>query len=86
LPDGQVHDATVTACLLQPLLFSGRRIQVEIDSRQGLRFGQAGADWHGSLHRPGTVNRIIDGDAQGSSSRDIWPGCLEPSRARACFR
>ncbi|MCY1534815.1 Pyrimidine-specific ribonucleoside hydrolase RihB [compost metagenome] len=65
MPGGPVHDATVTAYLLRPDLFQGRRIHVEIDSREGMGFGQTVADWHGSLKRPANVNWIVDGDAQG---------------------
>jgi len=65
LPGGPVHDATVTAWLLQPSLFSGRKIHVEVDSREGIGFGQTVADWHGSLRRPANANWIVDGDAQG---------------------
>ena len=65
MPGGPVHDATVTAYLLRPALFKGRRVNVEIDTREGMGFGQTVADWHGSLHRPANVNWIIDGDAQG---------------------
>ncbi|BEP33804.1 nucleoside hydrolase [Variovorax sp. V59] len=65
MPGGPVHDATVTAYLLRPSLFKGRPIHVEIDSREGMGFGQTAADWHGSLHRTPNVNWIADGDAQG---------------------
>ena len=65
MPGGPVHDATVTAYLLRPDLFQGRRIQVEIDSREGMGFGQTVADWHGNLKRPANVHWVIDGDAQG---------------------
>ena len=65
MPGGPVHDATVTAYLLRPALFKGRMVNVEIDTREGMGFGQTVADWHGSLHRPANVNWIIDGDAQG---------------------
>ena len=65
MPGGPVHDATVTAWLLRPDLFQGRRIHVEVDSREGMGFGQTVADWHGSLKRPANVNWIVDGDAQG---------------------
>jgi purine nucleosidase len=65
MPGGPVHDATVTAYLLQPSLFKGRRIHVEVDSREGMGFGQTVADWYGSLHRAPNVNWIVDGDAQG---------------------
>lgn len=65
MPGGPVHDATVTAYLLRPDLFQGRRIHVEIDSREGMGFGQTVADWHDSLKRPANVHWVIDGDAQG---------------------
>ncbi|SFO96144.1 purine nucleosidase [Variovorax sp. OK605] len=65
MPGGPVHDATVTAYLLQPSLFKGKRIHVEIDSREGMGFGQTVADWYGSLQRAPNVNWIVDGDAQG---------------------
>ena len=65
MPGGPVHDTTVTAYLLQPSLFKGRRIHVEVDSREGMGFGQTVADWYGSLHRAPNVNWIVDGDAQG---------------------
>ncbi|KQX90454.1 nucleoside hydrolase [Variovorax sp. Root473] len=65
MPGGPVHDATVTAWLLRPDLFEGRRIHVEVDSREGMGFGQTVADWHGSLKRPANVNWIVDGDGQG---------------------
>jgi purine nucleosidase len=62
---GPVHDATVTAYLLKPSLFKGRRIHVEVDSRDGMGFGQTVADWYGSLHRAPNVTWIVEGDAQG---------------------
>ncbi|QFZ87452.1 nucleoside hydrolase [Variovorax paradoxus] len=65
MPGGPVHDATVTAYLLRPDLFQGRRIHVEVDSREGMGFGQTVADWHGSLKRSANVQWIVDGDAQG---------------------
>jgi purine nucleosidase len=65
MPGGPVHDATVIAYLLQPSLFRGRLINVEIDSREGMGFGQTVADWYGSLKRPANANWIVDGDAQG---------------------
>lgn len=65
MPGGPVHDATVTAYLLRPELFQGRHIHVEVDSREGMGFGQTVADWHDSLKRPANVQWIVDGDAQG---------------------
>ena len=65
MPGGPVHDATVIAYLLQPSLFRGRLINVEVDSREGMGFGQTVADWYGSLKRPANANWIVDGYAQG---------------------
>ena len=65
MPGGPVHDATVIAYLLQPSLFTGRLVNVEVDTREGMGFGQTVADWHGSLKRPANVNWIVDGDAEG---------------------
>ena len=65
LPGGPVHDASVMAWLLKPELFSGRQINVAIDSREGLGFGQTVADWYGTLDQPRNVFWIADGDAQG---------------------
>ncbi|MDQ0572371.1 purine nucleosidase [Variovorax paradoxus] len=62
---GPVHDATVIAYLLQPSLFKGKLINVEVDSREGMGFGQTAADWYGSLNRPANANWIVEGDAQG---------------------
>jgi len=55
----------VIAYLLQPSLFRGRLVNVEVDSREGMGFGQTAADWYGSLDRPANANWIVDGDAQG---------------------
>jgi len=65
MPGGPVHDATVIAYLLQPSLFKGKQVNVEVDSREGLGFGQTVTDWYGSLKRPANVNWIAEGDAQG---------------------
>ena len=65
LPGGPVHDATVIGYLLQPSLFGGRWVNVAIDSREGLGFGQTVVDWYGGLKKPANVRWIADGDAQG---------------------
>lgn len=65
LPGGPVHDATVIGYLLQPSLFSGRWVNVAIDSREGLGFGQTVVDWYGGLKKPANVRWIAEGDAQG---------------------
>ncbi|WNW10631.1 nucleoside hydrolase [Pseudomonas sp. DTU_2021_1001937_2_SI_NGA_ILE_001] len=65
LPGGPVHDASVMAWLLKPELFSGRSINLAIDSREGLGFGQTVADWYGTLKQPENVFWVENGDAQG---------------------
>ena len=65
MPGGPVHDATVVAYLLRPMLFSGRLVNVEVDSREGMTFGQTVTDWYGGLKKPANVTWINDGDAQG---------------------
>ena len=65
MPGGPVHDASVIAYLLKPELFSGRRIHMTIDSREGPSFGQTLADWYGVLKQPANVMWVEEGDAQG---------------------
>ncbi|WP_426153355.1 nucleoside hydrolase [Pseudomonas sp. DC3000-4b1] len=65
LPGGPVHDASVIAWLLKPELFSGREINLAIDSREGLGFGQTVADWYGTLKQKPNVFWVENGDAQG---------------------
>ena len=65
MPGGPVHDASVIAYLLKPELFSGRRIHLSIDSREGPTFGQTVADWYGVLKQPANVLWVEQGDAQG---------------------
>jgi len=65
LPGGPVHDASVIAYLLKPELFSGKQINVAIDSREGIGFGQTVADWYDTLGREKNVMWIENGDAQG---------------------
>jgi len=65
LPGGPVHDATVIAYLLKPELFSGRQVNMLIDSREGPTFGQTIVDWHDGLKREKNVFWVENGDAQG---------------------
>ena len=60
-----VHDATVIAYLLKPSLFSGRAVNVVVDSREGPTFGQTIVDWYDSLKQPKNAFWVEDGDAQG---------------------
>jgi len=65
LSGGPVHDASVIAWLLKPELFTGKQINVVIDSREGPGFGQTVADWYDTLGQPKNVFWIENGDAQG---------------------
>jgi purine nucleosidase len=65
LPGGPVHDASVIAWLLKPELFSGRQVNLVIDSREGPGFGQTVADWYDTLGQNKNVFWVENGDAQG---------------------
>ena len=47
-----LHDPCVTAYLIQPELFSGRQINVEIETGSELTLGMTVADWWGVTDRP----------------------------------
>jgi purine nucleosidase len=59
-PGAPLHDPTVIAYLLEPQMFSGRRINVEIETRSELTRGMTVADWWGVTDRP--VNALFVGD------------------------
>jgi purine nucleosidase len=65
IPGGPVHDATVIAYLLKPELFSGRAVNLVIDSREGPTFGQTIVDWYDRLKAPKNAFWVESGDAQG---------------------
>jgi purine nucleosidase len=65
LPGGPVHDASVIAWLLKPELFTGKQINLVIDSREGPGFGQTVADWYDTLGQSKNVFWVENGDAQG---------------------
>jgi purine nucleosidase len=65
LPGGPVHDASVIAYLLKPGLFSGRQVNLTIDTREGVTFGQTVADWYDTLKHDKNVFWVENGDAQG---------------------
>ena len=60
-----LHDPCVTAYLLQPELFSGRRINVEIETVSELTLGMTVADWWGVTDRKANATFIGDIDADG---------------------
>lgn len=60
-----LHDPCVTAYLLRPELFSGRHVNVEIETTSELTLGMTVADWWGVTDRPKNALFIGDLDADG---------------------
>ena len=60
-----LHDPCVTAYLLTPELFTGRRVNVEIETTSELTMGMTVADWWGVTDRPQNALFIGDIDADG---------------------
>jgi purine nucleosidase len=60
-----LHDPCVTAYLIRPGLFSGRQINVEIETGSPLTRGMTVADWWGITDRPKNAMYMGDVDAQG---------------------
>jgi purine nucleosidase len=47
-----LHDPTVIAYLLQPSLFSGRKVNVTVETRGEFTVGETVVDWRGVTNRP----------------------------------
>ena len=62
---GPLHDPCVIAYLLRPELFSGRHINVEIETRSELTMGMTVADWWGVSGRPSNTLFMRNVDADG---------------------
>lgn len=62
---GPLHDPTVLAYLIRPELFSGRHVNVEIETQSELTLGMTVADWWGVTERPKNALFVGDVDAQG---------------------
>ncbi|RLK10855.1 nucleoside hydrolase [Ruegeria conchae] len=60
-----LHDPCVTAYLIRPNLFSGRHINVEIETQSELTLGMTVADWWRVTDRAPNAMFIGDVDAQG---------------------
>jgi len=60
-----LHDPCVIAWLLKPGLFSGRQINVEIETKSDLTLGMTVADWWGVTDRAPNAMFIGDVDADG---------------------
>ncbi len=62
---GPLHDPTVIAYLIAPQLFSGRHVNVEVETQSELTLGMTVADWWGVSGRTPNALFIGDVDAQG---------------------
>lgn len=60
-----LHDPCVTAFLIRPTLFSGRHINVEIETQSSLTRGMTVADWWRVTDRPANATFINKVDAEG---------------------
>ncbi|EEX10561.1 pyrimidine-specific ribonucleoside hydrolase RihA [Ruegeria lacuscaerulensis ITI-1157] len=60
-----LHDPCVTAYLVRPELFSGRHVNVEIETQSDLTLGMTVADWWGVTDRKPNALFIGDVDADG---------------------
>jgi purine nucleosidase len=62
---GPLHDPNVIAWLLKPELYTGRHINVEIETSSELTMGMTIADWWGVTDRPKNAFFVRDLDADG---------------------
>ncbi|MFV1594510.1 nucleoside hydrolase [Phaeobacter sp. JH20_36] len=62
---GPLHDPCVIAYLIRPELFSGRKINVVVETTSELTLGMTVADWWGVTDRPANALFIGDLDADG---------------------
>ncbi|MCX8953197.1 nucleoside hydrolase [Ruegeria sp. NA] len=60
-----LHDPCVTAYLIRPELFSGRHVNVEIETRSDLTLGMTVADWWGVTNRAPNALFMGEIDADG---------------------
>ncbi len=60
-----LHDPCVSAYLIRPDLFSGRFVNVEIETASELTLGMTVADWWGVTERAPNANFLGDVDADG---------------------
>jgi len=64
-PGAPLHDPCVTAYLIRPDLFTGRHINVEIETTSPLTLGMTVADWWGVTDRAPNATFLGDVDSDG---------------------
>ena len=62
---GPLHDPTVIAYLLQPSLFSGRNVNVTVETRGEFTVGETVVDWRGVTNRPANALWLNQVDSDG---------------------
>jgi purine nucleosidase len=62
---GPLHDATVIAYLLAPEIFSGGKVNIEVECASALTLGMTVVDWWGVTGRTPNVQFLRDIDADG---------------------
>jgi purine nucleosidase len=62
---GPLHDPTVIAYLLQPSLFSGRTVNVTVETRGEFTVGETVVDWRGVTQRPANALWLNQVDSDG---------------------
>jgi purine nucleosidase len=62
---GPLHDPCVIAYLLAPSLFSGRHVNVAVETRGEFTLGETVVDWHGKTRRSPNAFWINEIDADG---------------------
>jgi purine nucleosidase len=62
---GPLHDATVTAYLLAPELFAGRKVHVAIECVSELTLGASIIDWWNVTEKPANAMVLRNLDAEG---------------------
>jgi purine nucleosidase len=63
--DAPLHDPCVIAHLLRPGLFTGQRINVDVETASPLTLGMTVADWFGVTGRPANAMWLSQADADG---------------------
>jgi purine nucleosidase len=64
-PGGPLHDPTVTAYLLAPQLFTGRRVRVDVECRSPITLGASVIDWWGVSAKSANAQVLRTIDAAG---------------------
>lgn len=58
-----LHDPCTIAFLIEPSIFSGREMAVEVETSDGPNLGRTVADWYGVTDDPANALVITDGDS-----------------------